>query len=174
MAFNQTLKKICMSLGKNNNPAYAVMSIATVKGICRPIFTMTDKTEKPETKKYTALREGLTEVIAIPAYWGCASLAGKLAKTMKDAKGQELAKKNLMFLGVCTAALIIIPWLCSLAIKPMMKVFHVDVKPKSKNQSYDFQGNTVIYANKKRNILNPVRSFYSNSSISSGMKVGGV
>ena len=80
MALADKLRKICLSLGKNNKPTYAVIAIASVKGICRPMFTMMDKTEKPETKKYTALREGLTEIIAIPVYWASGELAGSCSK----------------------------------------------------------------------------------------------
>ena len=78
MQLANIIKNTCKKLGENNKPTYVVMAIATVKGICRPTFTMMDKTEKPETKKYTALREGLTEVIAIPAYWACGEAAGAL------------------------------------------------------------------------------------------------
>lgn len=120
MSITDSIKKICRNLGENNKPTYVVMCIAAVKGICRPLFTMLDKTENPETKKYTALREGLTEVIAIPAYWACGELAGKLAKTYKDKTLAKRAETNLMFLGVCTAALFVIPALCSVAIKPVM------------------------------------------------------
>lgn len=121
MSVNDLIKRTCKALGENNKPTYVVMAIATVKGICRPMFTMMDKTEDPETKKYTALREGLTEVIAIPAYWGCGELAGKLAHHLYADKGlAKRAEKNLMFMGVCTAALFVIPALCSVAIKPIM------------------------------------------------------
>ena len=86
------------------------------------MFTMMDKTENPETKKYTALREGLTEAIAIPAYWACGEIAGKLAKKAfnSDPALANRAEKNLMFMGVCAAALFVIPALCSVAIKPIM------------------------------------------------------
>lgn len=122
MAITDIIKKTCKSLGENNKPTYVVMAIAAVKGICRPAFTMMDKTENPETKKYTALREGLTEAIAIPAYWACGEIAGKLAKKVfnSDAALANRAEKNLMFIGVCTAALFVIPALCSVAIKPIM------------------------------------------------------
>ncbi len=43
-------KNICDHLGKNNKPTYVVMAIATVKGICRPAFTMMDKKEDPKTR----------------------------------------------------------------------------------------------------------------------------
>ncbi len=122
MSLADILKRTCKKLGENNKPTYVVMAIATVKGICRPTFTMMDKTENPETKKYTALREGLTEVIAIPAYWACGELAGGLAKKVfaKDKALANRAATNLMFMGVCVAALFVIPGLCSVAIKPIM------------------------------------------------------
>lgn len=121
MSFNELIKRTCKKLGENNKPTYVVMAIAAVKGICRPLFTMMDKTESPETKKYTALREGLTEAIAIPAYWACGEAAGKLANYLyKNAGLAKRAEKNLMFMGVCTAALFVIPGLCSVAIKPIM------------------------------------------------------
>ncbi len=121
MALADIIKRTCKKLGENNKPTYVVMAIATVKGICRPTFTMMDKKENPETKKYTALREGLTEVIAIPAYWACGEAAGALAKKVfKDKALAGRAEKNLMFMGVCIAALFVIPGLCSVAIKPIM------------------------------------------------------
>lgn len=79
MSLANKLDSVVTSLGKNNKPTYVVMAIATAKGIFRPLFTMMDKTENPETKKYTAIREGLTEVIAIPSYFFCGEMAAKLA-----------------------------------------------------------------------------------------------
>lgn len=125
MSLSSGFKKICESIGRDNNPAYAVVAIATAKGIFRPIFTMMDKKESPETKKYTAIREGLTEVIAIPTYLACGALAGKGAALIKDAEMAKKAKHNLRFIGVCVAALIVIPGLCSLVVKPFTdRIFH--------------------------------------------------
>lgn len=118
ISIKNTVKNICSSIGKNNNPAYVVVAIATAKGIFRPFFTMMDKKEAPETKKYAALREGLTEVIAIPTYLLCGAIAGKGAKLFTDPEKAKIAKHNLRFAGVCTAALLVIPGLCSVAIKP--------------------------------------------------------
>ena len=98
MSITEKFKNICVSLGKNNKPTYAVMAIALVKGIARPTFTMMDNQEEPETKKYTALREGLTEVVAIPTYWGCGELTAKLASKMNLAPEKlAAAQHNLMF-----------------------------------------------------------------------------
>ena len=97
MALTELIKKTCKSLGENNKPTYVVMAIAAVKGICRPMFTMMDKTENPETKKYTALREGLTEVIAIPAYWACGEIAGKFAKKAFNSDAALAGKKSYVY-----------------------------------------------------------------------------
>ena len=133
MGLAESLKRVCIKLGENNKPTYAVMAIATVKGIARPTFTMMDQHEDPETKKYTALREGLTEVVAIPAYWGCGELASHIAGKMKlSPEKKALAKHNFMFLGVCTAALFVIPALASLAIQPFMKTIMGNKMPKKK------------------------------------------
>ncbi len=210
MAFVNKLEKLCTALGKNNKPTYVVMAIATVKGICRPMFTMMDKTENPETKKYTAIREGLTEIIAIPVYWACGEMAGKLSgvfakpknfmnkdlyakyksgdqgSKVKSAYKQavELAdnnlpklQKNLMFIGVCTAALVVIPALCSVAIKPLMNVIQKDNNDKKKldiNTQSEFKLNKFSLKNDhKHQQLSSFATLYQVSQ-PSGMKVGGV
>ena len=113
-----TAKKILVSVGKNNKPIYAVMAIAAANGIFKPISSLTDKKEKPEARKYAALREFATEFVAIPTYWACGAGAGALgAKLFKDnSKKKTMAKANMMFLGVCTAALLVIPAVCSAAL----------------------------------------------------------
>lgn len=132
-----TIKNICKRLGENNKPTYAVMAIAVVKGIARPLFTLSDKDTDPITKKYTALRECLTEVVAIPTYYFCGELAGKVADKLKfdNTPSDELkqysrknAKQNFMFLGVCIAALAVIPALASITIKPFMNKIIKDKK----------------------------------------------
>ena len=133
MSFNEILKKCISALGENNNPTYAVVAIAVGKGIARPLFTMMDKDASPETKKYAAVRECLTELIAIPTYIACGLMAGKGADFIKDSAKKSMAKHNLRFIGVCTAALLIIPGLCSVCIKPIMKKIF---PPKKQNNTY--------------------------------------
>lgn len=128
------LKRVLESLGENNKPIYVVIAIATAKGIFRPLFTMMDKKESPETKKYAALREGMTEVIAIPTYWACGTLAAKGADLCKDQAAKTRAQHNLMFLGVCTAALLVIPGLCSLVVKPFTEKIFAKEKAKQAEQ----------------------------------------
>ena len=180
MALAEILKRTCKKLGENNKPTYVVMAIATVKGICHPTFTMMDKTENPETKKYTALREGLTEVIAIPAYWACGELAGGLAKkAFKDKALAGRAEKNLMFMGVCIAALFVIPGLCSVAIKPIMDKIGLKApdekeKPSKKTITPTVNPYLTIPANQviQRDKFPQVHTFTARPQI--GMKVGGL
>lgn len=186
MGFAEKFRNICIKLGENNKPTYAVMAIATVKGIARPTFTMMDKHEEPETKKYTALREGLTEVVAIPAYWACGELASKIAGKMNLSEEKKaLAKHNFMFLGVCTAALFVIPALASVAIKPFMSMIQGDKGKKEKSEQshkLDIKENEVsetinpIAIKKSQEFTQPLQpismSNYAPARMA-GMKVGG-
>ena len=69
MGFTSALEKSLTKFGMNNSPSVVAMGVATAKGIFRPMFTMMDKKEDYQTKRYTAFREGLTEMIAIPIYY---------------------------------------------------------------------------------------------------------
>lgn len=172
MGITETLKNLCIKLGKNNKPIYAVMAIAVAKGIFRPTFTMMDKHENPETKKYTALRELLTEVVAIPTYWASGELASKCADKMNlPADKKALARTNFMFLGVCTAALLIIPAITSLIIKPVMN----NIQNKDKNIRNNNKIKTIEINNptfKSKIFDKSYKTTYHNTSY--GMKVGGL
>lgn len=189
MAIVEFIKKMCLKLGTNNKAIYPVMAIAAANGICRPTFTMMKKGEDFQSKKYAALREGLTEVIAVPTYWACGELAGKLGKyiTTKavnkkitnieksgtklttDAKNimkETMVKKGqagLMLIGVCIAAGFVIPALCSVAVKPIMKKKSFDNVNENKNPELN---------SKKYSYLDRRQVFRKISY--SGLKVGGV
>ena len=186
-----TLENALIKLGKNNSPTFVAMSIAIAKAIFRPAFTMMDKEQDKSSKTYTALREGLTEVIAIGVYWGSGKLANILAgartrklehlpKTqiskdvfqnilketnlpqgMTNKRAHEISKtfyKNnstLSMLGVFASALFVIPAVCSLTIKPVMKATKLNQPQKPQQQAF------------------PVKSYYR-PSFNSFMKVGGV
>ena len=165
MGIKQSLERILTKFGQNNSPTIVAMGIAMAKGIFRPTFTMMDKNENYETKRYTAIREGLTELIAIPVYFLSGVMGKAVAKKLAVPKNfmpkeiyrrymagdksaevlnivkhaEELAKINSpkittssVFIGVCISALLVIPGLCSVAIKPIMKNFE---RPKSKDNS---------------------------------------
>lgn len=181
MSLTNGIKRIFESIGKDNNPAYVVVAIATAKGICRPMFTMMDKKESPETKKYAALREGLTEVIAIPTYLACGALAGKGAALVKDPAKAKMAKHNLRFLGVCAAALVIIPGLCSVIIKPFTDmIFHKNKKNEparldvtSQAPDIDISKNQKVGNVSQMPKTNPMfRSYNIDAFANNGMKVG--
>lgn len=187
------IKNTCSKLGNNNKAIYPMIAIASANGICRPTFTMLKKGENPESKKYAALRELLTEVIAVPTYWASGELMAKLGKYItskaidkKIAKmeknGEVLTDKvkqnmkessvkkgqaGLMLIGVCTAAGLIIPALCSVAVKPVMNKI-------SGPKKLDIKETEPIPATKltspQQKITKPVFKNISNT----GMRVGGV
>ena len=138
------LQRLCKSVGENNNAAYAVVAVAVAKGIFRPMFTMMDKHEEYETKKYTALREGLTEVIAIPCYIFVPTLASKIIAPIigkgNNTPQTKAAAKTLSFIGVCAAALVIIPATCSAVINPIMDFMQ---KHKKSQNKCEVCGNTT-------------------------------
>ena len=181
-AIADKLRNIAHTLGINNKPTYVVMAIAAVKGICRPTFTMMDKKEDPKTKKYTAIREGVTELIAIPVYWGLGELSAKVAKKVLPPELQKKGTKNAMFLGVCVAALLVIPGLCSAAIKPVMGLFYHDNEPGHKtaksglnieSEAPKLEIKDNLYSNNSTIIKRPsMQNFTSRAEY--GMKVGGV
>ena len=71
------IKNLCSKLGNNNKPLYPILAISCANGIFRPTFTMMKKGENPESKKYAALREGSTEVVAMPTYFVTGILGAK-------------------------------------------------------------------------------------------------
>lgn len=200
MGIRQTLEKTLTKFGQNNSPTLIAMGIAVAKGIFRPTFTMMDKKESYETKRYTAIREGLTEVIAIPVYFFSGVLSKHVAKKLAVPKNfmskelykrhlagdtsaevanaykhaEELAKINLpkitanaSFASVCISALLIIPFLCSVTIKPIMKTIKnnadkkdviTDKNPETKPTDTPIQS------------VNTFKGLYVNNSF--GMKVG--
>ena len=134
--------------------------------------------EEPKTKKYTAIREGLTEIIAIPVYWGLGEGSAKLANKFLPDELKAKGAKNCMLIGVCAAALFVIPGLCSLAIKPLMEKFYHNKKG-ALAQKFDEIStvssgksktlNTQLYSPVKR----PSLQTFVNSN-QHGMRVGGV
>lgn len=192
MSIINKIANICSKLGENNKATYAVVTIAAVKGICRPTFTMLDKTEKPETKKYTALREGLTEIIAIPTYLACGAIAAKLGEKsipkdltkisndyLKNLPREKVIKKaanNFRFIGVCIAAVFVIPALCSVAIKPFTDA--IMGKPKTHSpktiQPAVESVKPVEVEKKQSSVQYAFNTPYSFNKFRAGMKVGGV
>ena len=93
MGIKQSLEKRLIKFGSNNSATVVAMSIAAAKGIFRPAFTMADKKENYETKRYTAIREGLTEIIAIPVYYASGEISKFISK--KIAVPKNFMPKNI-------------------------------------------------------------------------------
>lgn len=148
MAFIKILSKYLKSatekVGVNPKATYAVVAVACANAIFKPLSTMLDKKEKPETKKYTALREFLTECVAVPTYIACGQVAEKFANTFKDPQKAKVAKANLNFIGVCTAAIFVIPALCSVVIKPMTDMIYHRGDQKPQPAKVDAKSNVTF------------------------------
>ena len=80
-----SLKNSLIYIGKNIKPYWPTVAVASAELIFRPLFTMMDKKSPSETKKYTALREGITELIAAPTYLLVPILAAKGSNLLKNA-----------------------------------------------------------------------------------------
>ena len=196
--------------GKYISPAFVSASIAAAKGVFRPIFTMSDKKQDKDSRVYAALREGLTEGIAIPVYLGSGALAKVISKkiarpkdmskelfeaiidkknafdvkklantTFSEADASTIAKNfhkmngTLSMLGVFAAALVVIPALCSLTIKPIMKSIKKQNNPVDDTQIITEKTN-ITMGHLYNNNYKQLNSFPTFKAYSSGMKVGGV
>lgn len=170
MANSSVIEKIYDYLGKNKNSATIISClIAVFKGTFRPIFTMTDKSQDPKTKKFAAIREGITEVAALPLYAGVPTLAGWAVKKFYKGKLTDRVETNAKFLGVL-AATIIIPFVCNVIQPPIMNAIkkHADAKDAMKNPVQPQFGDR-----KKDNPVAPKIATFSASRANYGMKVGG-
>ena len=189
MTLADKFKNICLSLGRNNKPTYAVMAIATVKGICRPAFTMMDKTEKPETKKLAGcFSKYLTRKVAKEDF-----IPKKIKEDIKNGVNNEAVTKalkhaaerveetklkvtnNLRLAGVCTAALFVIPAVCSVAIKPVVgKIIKPPKKPETVKEPV-IQQNELSSRPKITNFgSNPYKTNLALTRPQTGLRVGGL
>lgn len=199
MSITNLVKNLCTKLGNNSKPIYPILAISAANGIFRPTFTMLKKGENPESKRYAALREGITELVAMPTYFvsgiACEKLGAIIAEkgavkeiAKREAKGEVLSdalktelkqtkinhgKTGFMLIGVCVAAGIIIPALCSAVVTPIMSKIN-----KNKDKKLDIKENAVTEAIPfKSNAYPVVSNYYSHpvfAKMSSGMKVGGL
>lgn len=120
---NPSLENTFRYLGESKHGATLIAcSIAVFKGFFRPLFTLMDKKSDPESKKYAAFREGLTEVAAFPLYAVTPWVAGKLVDSFSkegNALVKDRMKGNAKFFGICAATLII-PAVCNMIQPPIM------------------------------------------------------
>ena len=166
-------KKFLTYVGKHNKPIYPVIAVAVANGIFKPISSLTDKKEKPEVRKYAALREFLTELVAVPTYWlcgiGAAKVGEKLFKNNPDKK--VVAKSNMMFIGVCTAAVFVIPAVCSIVMKALD---NVNNKSKKSSSRLDISSNAPEQKEYKFNNINTRFGFAYRPKMSAFINNGGL
>lgn len=161
---NLNMQNTFRFLGENEDSATLIAcSIAVFKGIFRPLFTMMDKKTDPEAKKYAAIREGLTEVAALPIYAVTPYLVGKFVEKFYHGDGKKNVKINAKFAGICAATLII-PAVCNVIQPPVMNAYkkHQDAK-----KLKIAEATTPTEPSVK-----PVQTTF-NGRINYGMKVGG-
>ena len=144
-------QRICNKLGENNKPIFTVMAIACGKGTVRPILSITDKKEKPDARKYAALRELMTEFIGVPttlcAGIAAESLTGLLAK--KGSTSYKNTKAVLSLLGICVAAGYLVPQFCNIFMPPVMKKLMPSYDPNGGSSS------KMVSVPKKTKLVNP-------------------
>lgn len=132
--FKEGFKKLCISLGKNNKALYGALTIAFSKGILRPTFTMMDKKQDRESRKYTAFREGLTGAVAFVTYLMTdkvvENLTKHIAQKTNHMKDLNKMKSTISLINVSLTALFVIPTICNLTTKPLMNVL-IDRKKNS-------------------------------------------
>lgn len=166
-------KNLFRFLGENKNSATLIAcSIAVFKGIFRPTFTMMDKKSDPETKKYAAIREGLTEIAALPLYavtpWAAGKLVDKFSKE-KNPLVKDRLKTNSKFFAICLAT-IIIPAICNVIQPPIMAAYKRKQEAKkaqlAENMSNPAQLNKPSFSGN----LGKVKPF--GNKINYGMRVG--
>lgn len=136
------------------------MAIACGKGTVRPILSITDKKEKPDARKYAALRELMTEFIGVPTTMGMGLLAESLTGLVAKKGTIEYKHANaiLSFLGICLAAGYFVPKFCNLGMPPIMKKLMPNYDPNATSDAVP----TVPNVKKPEVIAKPVGSKKTN------------
>lgn len=178
---NPSLENAFNYLGGNENSATIVAcAIAIFKGIFRPTFTMMDKKQDPEAKRYAAIREGLTELAALPIYAAVPITIGTLINKFYKGGSKKDVKVTSKFLGICAATLII-PAICNVVQPPVMKAYkkHEEAKKAKMGLDVNSVDDSSVNVQNPVNIAKPIapvstafQGTFKNSKVNYGMKVG--
>lgn len=161
---NKSFDNALRFLGENENGATMIAcAIAVFKGIFRPVFTMMDKNTDPETKKYAAIREGLTEVAAFPIYAAIPAIIGATVHRFYKGNNEKNVKVNAKFIGLCAATLVI-PLVCNAIQPPIMEALK-----KSSNAKKAKVGNDNTLAQPQSQ---PLQATFK-GRVNYGMRIGG-
>lgn len=172
--FQKKFKNLCISLGKNNKALYGALTIAVSKGILRPTFTMMDKKQEKNSRKYTAFREGLTGAVAFGSYLitdKCVEkLATHIAKKTNHVNELPKMKSTLSLITVSLTALFVIPAICNAATKPLMNALLPNKKETKRLPQQPLPRKETTQPNFQGYYTTPYhfKNFYN-----SGMKIGG-
>lgn len=149
------IQKLCNRLGENNKPIYTVLAIACGKGTVRPILSITDKKEKPDARKYAALRELMTEFIGVPTTMTLGIIAENLTGLIVPKKSVRYknVRSVMSFLGICLAAGYFVPKFCNIGMPPVMKKLMPNYNP---NADVSTQETKPISCINRPNISNNV------------------
>jgi len=171
------IQKICNRLGENNKPIYTVMAIACGMGTVRPILSITDKKEKPDARKYAALRELMTEFIGVPTTMALGIIAESLTGLIVSKKSPKYknVRSVMSFLGICMAAGYFVPKFCNIGMPPVMKKLMPNYDPDAGSSEPEKPAAQTVVTNKPagKHVLNPYPSMkgYTSAYYHTGMKV---
>ena len=135
---NKCANKIAPSikkLGSSPDPFFTIAVLCIFNATVRPLITLSDKNQPKERKYYAALREFVTELVALPT---CAFFArylgGKLAGHFAKAPNTVSAVKNVFSMGGLLVANFTIPILSNIILEPIMKDVKKKIKADNKTQ----------------------------------------
>lgn len=134
-------EKLFTKLGSNPDPLITIIALCGFNMTVRPLITLSDKNQPKERKIYAAVREFLTELVALPTCVIMSRvLGGALAKKFIQAPNTINAVKNVFSLGGLVLANFLIPIFTNIALQPIMK----DVKKKMiENKKAEISQNNI-------------------------------
>lgn len=115
---------VYQKLGADSDPLMTIVVLCLFNMSVRPLITLSDKNQPKERRYYAALRESITEIIALPTcVFFSRYLGGKLANHFSVTKTPEAIQsvKNVFSLAGLVAANFVIPILSTIALDPIMK-----------------------------------------------------
>ncbi|MEW5819966.1 MAG: hypothetical protein AB1782_07220 [Cyanobacteriota bacterium] len=150
-------EKLFTKLGSSPDPLITIIALCAFNMTVRPLITLTDKNQPKDRRIYAALREAVTEIIALPM---CVLMArvigGRLAQQFTKAPNTIGAVKNVFSLAGLVVANFIIPIIATVALDPIMK----DVKKRivKNNELFEKSINKSTNLNiiSKSQMVNPI------------------
>lgn len=141
-------EKVFTSLGSNPDPLITIIALCLFNATVRPLITLSDKNQPKERRYYAALREAVTEMIALPTCVLFArGIGGMLANKFATSKSPEVISgvKNVFSLLGLVAANFVIPILTTIALDPIMKdVKKRIVKDKQQHPTLDITSQSPL------------------------------